>query len=45
MKRYEEELENYNQAIIIDPGNEEVYRSKGISLSQLKRYVEAQPHK
>jgi tetratricopeptide (TPR) repeat protein len=41
LKRYQEALEAYDQAIHLDPNYAMTYNNKGTSLNRLKRYEEA----
>ena len=41
LKKYEEAILSYNQAIAIDPKNEYTLNNKGVVLYELKKYDEA----
>jgi tetratricopeptide (TPR) repeat protein len=41
LKRYEEAIAAYDQAIRLDPNNDVAYNNKGYALNELKRYKEA----
>ena len=41
LKRYEEALAAYEQAIRLNPNDANAYHGKGVALSGLKRYEEA----